>query len=32
VFAIGNGLKITAPESVVEQMREEVGRLQQIYS
>ena len=32
VFAIGEGLKITAPERVVEQMREEVKRLQQIYS
>jgi predicted DNA-binding transcriptional regulator YafY len=32
VFAIGEGLKIIAPEGVVQQMREEVTRLQQIYS
>jgi len=31
VFAIGEGLKITEPENVVEQMREEVKRLQHIY-
>lgn len=32
VFAIGDGLKITAPESVVAQMREEINRLQCLYS
>ena len=32
VFAIGDGLKITAPESVVEQMRAEAKRLQDMYS
>ena len=32
VFAIGNGLKIVAPECVVEQMRKEVAWLQQHYS
>lgn len=32
VFAIGDGLKITAPESVVEQMREEISRLQNDYA
>ena len=31
VFAIGDGLKITAPESVVNQMRDEVQRLNQVY-
>ncbi len=32
VFAIGDGLKITAPEKVVEQMRDEIARFQKIYS
>ncbi|MBQ6426687.1 MAG: WYL domain-containing protein [Clostridia bacterium] len=32
VFAIGEGLKIAAPESVVGQMREEVRRLQREYA
>lgn len=32
VFGIGEGLKITAPESVIGQMREEVKRLQRVYS
>ena len=31
VFAIGDGLKITAPESVVAQMHDEVQRLNQVY-
>ena len=31
VFAIGDGLKITAPESVVNQMRDEVDRLKKAY-
>lgn len=32
VFAIGDGLRIIAPESVVGQMREEVKRLQKVYT
>ncbi len=32
VFAIGDGIRITAPESVVTQMREEVRRLQREYA
>ena len=32
VFGIGEGLRITAPESVVDQMRDEINRLRQIYS
>ena len=32
VFAIGDGLKIVAPESVVGQMRDEVRRLQREYA
>ena len=32
VFGVGDGLKITGPESVVDQMREEIDRLQRIYS
>lgn len=31
VFAIGEGLKVTAPDSVIKQMHEEVKRLQQVY-
>ena len=32
VFGIGEGLRITAPESVVDRMREEIHRLRQLYS
>ena len=32
VFGIGEGLRITGPENVVDQMREEIHRLQQLYS
>lgn len=32
VFAVGDGLKITAPEDVVEKMREEIGRLKRDYA